>query len=124
MLFRETIDVYCENHTEHINTLCGQNAEFLNVRAGPVAVMKRTKSLASHETGLTASKVVSMFPLLLLKGEKPRDHHFSILCPISRDVHPTDRSLVSQFLASTHSLPNRHSRERCVAKFSMCSVEW
>jgi hypothetical protein len=28
MLFREIIAVYCENHTEHINTLCGQNAEF------------------------------------------------------------------------------------------------
>jgi hypothetical protein len=26
MLFRETAAVYCENHTEHTNTLCGQNA--------------------------------------------------------------------------------------------------
>jgi hypothetical protein len=24
MLFRETAAVYCENYTEHINTLCGQ----------------------------------------------------------------------------------------------------
>jgi hypothetical protein len=28
MLFGETVAVYCENHTEHINTVCGQNAEF------------------------------------------------------------------------------------------------
>jgi hypothetical protein len=28
MLFRETVAVYCENHKEHTNTLCGQNAEF------------------------------------------------------------------------------------------------
>jgi predicted Zn-dependent protease with MMP-like domain len=28
MLFRETVVVYCENHTEHTNTLCGQNAEY------------------------------------------------------------------------------------------------
>jgi hypothetical protein len=27
MLFRETVAVYCENHTEHTNTLCRQNAE-------------------------------------------------------------------------------------------------
>jgi hypothetical protein len=27
MLFGETVTVYCENHTELINTLCGQNAE-------------------------------------------------------------------------------------------------
>jgi hypothetical protein len=29
MLFRETVAVYCENHTEHTDTLCGQNAESL-----------------------------------------------------------------------------------------------
>jgi hypothetical protein len=34
MLFRETVAVYCENHTEHTNTLCGQNAELLIVIAG------------------------------------------------------------------------------------------
>jgi hypothetical protein len=34
MLFGEIIPVYCENHTEHINRLCGQNAEFLYVKAG------------------------------------------------------------------------------------------
>jgi hypothetical protein len=28
MLFMKTVAVYCENHTKHINTLCGQNAEF------------------------------------------------------------------------------------------------
>jgi hypothetical protein len=34
MLFGETVAVYCENHTEHIDTPCGENAEFLNVRTG------------------------------------------------------------------------------------------
>jgi hypothetical protein len=29
MLFRETAAVYCENHTEHTDTLCGQNAELV-----------------------------------------------------------------------------------------------
>jgi hypothetical protein len=29
MLFRETVAVYCENHTEHINSMGGQNAQFL-----------------------------------------------------------------------------------------------
>jgi hypothetical protein len=28
MLFRETAAVYCENRTEHTNTLRGQNAAF------------------------------------------------------------------------------------------------
>jgi hypothetical protein len=26
MLLRERVAVYCENHTEHTDTLCGQNA--------------------------------------------------------------------------------------------------
>jgi hypothetical protein len=34
MLFRETVVVYCENHTEHTNALCGQNAEFKCVKVG------------------------------------------------------------------------------------------
>jgi hypothetical protein len=28
MLFGETVAVYCENHTEHTDTLCGPNAVF------------------------------------------------------------------------------------------------
>jgi hypothetical protein len=33
MLFGETVAVYCENHTEHTDTLCGQNAEIWYVKA-------------------------------------------------------------------------------------------
>jgi hypothetical protein len=32
MMFGETVAVYCENHTEHINTLCEQNVEALYIR--------------------------------------------------------------------------------------------
>jgi hypothetical protein len=31
MVFRETVTVYCENHTEHTNSLCGLNAQFCNI---------------------------------------------------------------------------------------------
>jgi hypothetical protein len=34
MLFGETVAVYCETHTAHINTLCGQNAEILDDKTG------------------------------------------------------------------------------------------
>jgi hypothetical protein len=34
MLLRETVAVYCENHMEHTDTLCEQNAEFLHAEAG------------------------------------------------------------------------------------------
>jgi len=32
MLYREIIAVCSQIHTKHINTLCGQNAEFLDVK--------------------------------------------------------------------------------------------
>ena len=32
MLYREIIAVCSEIYTKHINTLCGQNVEFVNVR--------------------------------------------------------------------------------------------
>jgi hypothetical protein len=34
MLYREIIAVCSEIHTKHINTLCGQNVELLNVTPG------------------------------------------------------------------------------------------
>ena len=34
MLYREIIVVYSEIHTKHINTLCRQNVELLNVKPG------------------------------------------------------------------------------------------
>jgi hypothetical protein len=33
MLFRKTVAVYCKNHTEHINTLCGRKEEFFSVKS-------------------------------------------------------------------------------------------
>ena len=32
MLYREIITVCSQIHTEHINTLCGQNVELVNVK--------------------------------------------------------------------------------------------
>jgi hypothetical protein len=34
MLYREIIAVSSEIHTKHINTLCGQNVELLDVKPG------------------------------------------------------------------------------------------
>jgi len=32
MLYREVMAVCSEIHTKHINTVCGQNVEFVNVK--------------------------------------------------------------------------------------------
>ena len=34
MLYREIIAVCSQIHTKHINTLCGQNVEFVNIKTG------------------------------------------------------------------------------------------
>ena len=34
MLHSEIIAVCSQTHTKHINTLCGQNVEFMNVKPG------------------------------------------------------------------------------------------
>jgi hypothetical protein len=36
MLYREIIAVYSEIDTKHINTLCGQNVELVNVKSGGI----------------------------------------------------------------------------------------
>ena len=36
MLYKEIITVCSEIHTKHINTLCGQNVELLNVKYGGI----------------------------------------------------------------------------------------
>ena len=42
MLYREIIAVCSQIHTKHINTLCGQNAEWLNAK---LAVHMETSGL-------------------------------------------------------------------------------
>jgi hypothetical protein len=34
MLYREIFAVFSQIHTQHTNTLCGQNVELLNVKLG------------------------------------------------------------------------------------------
>jgi hypothetical protein len=54
MLFRETLAVYCENHTQHTDTFCGQNAVYssyltentlrLREKARPVNILAEASS--------------------------------------------------------------------------------
>jgi hypothetical protein len=45
----EVIDVYSENRKEHIKAICGENVEFVNVKAGgrPVTAALQRVKLAS-----------------------------------------------------------------------------
>jgi hypothetical protein len=50
MLFRETVAVYCENHTEHTNTLYRQNAENLYIEAGGTLDIEGLTSALAADT--------------------------------------------------------------------------
>ena len=52
MLYREIIAVCSEIHTKHINTLCGQNVEFVNVKL----VVHIYKELYLHIQSVPRSK--------------------------------------------------------------------
>jgi hypothetical protein len=52
MLFRETVTVYCENHTEHTDTrtLCGQNAERTSQETHYVSATEPNRLMLFGET--------------------------------------------------------------------------
>jgi hypothetical protein len=49
MLYREIIAVFSEIHTKHINRVCGENVEFVNVK---VVVYIATTGLQNVKTRL------------------------------------------------------------------------
>jgi len=60
MLYREIIAVCSEIHTKHINTLCGQNVELLNVK---LAVHKLSIGLYRMKCVLVIRHSASSRPL-------------------------------------------------------------
>jgi hypothetical protein len=58
MLFRETVAVYCENHMEHTDTLCWQNAEF-GVLKQVVHIVTTGPSNVKHSSSIVAP-IISM----------------------------------------------------------------
>jgi len=47
MLYREIIAVFSQTHTKHINRLCGQNVELLNVKLAVYIVTTGLQSVKS-----------------------------------------------------------------------------
>ena len=60
MLYREIIAVFSQNNTKHINTVCGQNVEMLNVKL-VVHIVTTGLYIVSY-----ISQIVSFFPKRLV----------------------------------------------------------
>jgi hypothetical protein len=57
MLYRELMAVCSEIHTKHINTLCGQNVQLLNVKLPVhISILSPTK-LPAHISILSPTKL-------------------------------------------------------------------
>jgi hypothetical protein len=68
MLYSEIIAVCSEIHTKHINTLCGQNVELLNVKHGGTYNERSiTNGLAARGT-ISTVRPVSVSPFRGLKS--------------------------------------------------------
>jgi hypothetical protein len=50
MLFRETVAVYCESHTEHTDTLCEQNAVLTSPKTNYVSATEPNRLMLVRET--------------------------------------------------------------------------
>jgi hypothetical protein len=60
MLFRETVAVHFENHTEHTNTLCEQNAEMFHVKIDGTYI-NNYRGEMSHWHKITITFQVGLF---------------------------------------------------------------
>ena len=63
MLYREIIAVCSEIHTKHINTLCGQNVEVLDVKSSGTysehgALIVKTPTVTKNEMALVCEEAV------------------------------------------------------------------
>jgi hypothetical protein len=58
MLYREIIAVCSQIHTKHINTLCGQNVELLNVKLAVHIVTTGLEAVFPHYVIVTTKHTV------------------------------------------------------------------
>ena len=66
MLYREIIAVCSEIHTKHINTLCGQNVELLNVKLAVHIVTTESCKITQHAMKMFAELEVNCHLFLTL----------------------------------------------------------
>ena len=77
MLYREIIAICSEFHTKHINTLCGQNIEFVNVKAG--GTYTDHWALKSQTSVIKTSQLMLFREIIAVCSEIPTKH-INTLC--------------------------------------------
>ena len=77
MLYRELIAVFSQIHTKHINTLCGQNTELLNVK---LTVYKYPVRTASHSILVIKTSQLMLYREIIAVCSQIRTKQINTLC--------------------------------------------
>jgi len=79
MLYWEIITVCSQIHTKHINTLCGQNVEFLNVKLAvykdPVRTAQKT-----HSVSVIKTSQLMLYREIIAVCSQIHTEHINTLC--------------------------------------------
>ena len=77
MLYREIIAVFSQIHTKHINTLCGQNVELLNVK---LVVHIVTIGLQSVKSLIQKTSQLMLYREIIAVCSQIHTKHINTLC--------------------------------------------
>jgi proteasome assembly chaperone (PAC2) family protein len=81
MLYREIIDICSQIHTKHINTLCGENVEFVNVK---LVVHIVTNGLQRVKT-VTKTNQFMLYRIIIAVCSKIHTKHINTLRGLNVD---------------------------------------
>jgi hypothetical protein len=79
MLYRGIIAVCSEIHTKHINTLCGQNVEFVNVKPGGLYIFSPRRAVNTLRLCYKTSQLMLCREIIAVCSEI-HTKHINTLC--------------------------------------------
>jgi hypothetical protein len=80
MLYREIIAVCSEIHTKHINTLCGQNVEFVNVKLGGLYINIQSEPRSKHSISVIKTSQLMLYREIIAVCSEMHTKHINTLC--------------------------------------------
>jgi len=80
MLYREIIAVCSQIHTKHINTVCGQNVEFVNVKPSGTYVRIQFVPLSKHKVSVIKTNQLMLYREIIAVCSQIHTKHINTLC--------------------------------------------
>jgi hypothetical protein len=80
MLYREIIAACSDIHTKHINTLCGQNVELLNVKPGGLYLKTQSVPRSKHSVSVIKASPLMLYREIIAVCSEIHTKHTNTLC--------------------------------------------